>query len=292
VKADEQEDGEIENREGPTAPSSEEQTVAPKEKSRTPSRKSERQQAAKANPTPISPSSTAEARPTTQAIINRISGDATMLMSRGLAATIVSQIQSLVEQYKTATNDQQRHAIRRHLQGLHKEMVSSIKEEVEKRYGPQDGTNESLLNDLRAGKSMKTAEDDGLPLIKEGSNAIGRFLKRQLLKMRPGNETVSHRIDISNSIDKAEVSLKGMMDVLHDTIDIEKLQAGIQELKTILGEMAPSLKVILELYERGLYSDPKTREKFRGRTQSITGDPNIDVLMRRRIREDLRRGML
>jgi len=70
------------------------------------------------------------------------------------------------------------------------------------------------------------------------------------------------------------------------------LNEGIGKLKAILENIGKPLKVILSLYERDLMKDPANRQKFRGRNQSISGDPSIDLLLKRRIRNDLSRGVL
>jgi len=222
---------------------------------------------------PAGQSASPPARRTSKEMVDQMRREAIMCSQDKSGLPFSDQIIELSSQYLTATSDQEKHAIRSRMQELRKEMLTKIE------------------NDIKAREKKKADADPSL-LIKEGHNVLTRFVKRQLTKMRPGNETASLRLDISNSIDEAEKELRVVMDSLHQKIDIELLNEGIVQLKAILENIGKPLKVILSLYERDLMKDPKNRQKFRGRNQRDSGDPSIDLLLKRRIRNDLAKGIL
>lgn len=213
--------------------------------------------------------------PTTTEIVRRIMNEASGLAKNNQGMPLSGAIVELAQKFFVVPfeNHQEKHAIRNRLQEMRKEMIA-------------------LLEQERTVKQPATADIDEPAIIKEGHNVLTRFLKRQLTKLRPGNETASLRIDISNSIDEAEKELRVVMDSLHDTVDIKVLEEGIDKLTTIIENIGKPLKVILSLYERDIMKDPENRQKFRGRNQSISGDPSIDLLLKRRIRNDLSRGII
>jgi hypothetical protein len=227
-------------------------------------------------------------RPTTSEMVRSIMDEAVVYNSVGIGAPIAIQIINLAEKFYALRFEQhaEKHNIRKELQSLRSQMIAAI----EAKYGKVTSTNtmQSIIDEVRKGKK---AELETL-IVKEGHNALTRFLKRQLTKMRPGNETASLRLDISNSIDEAEKELKTIMNDLHKKVDMDTLNNGIEKLKVILETIGTPLKIIISMYERDLYKDPTTREKFRGRTQSISGDPSLDMLLRRRVRNDLSKGIL
>jgi hypothetical protein len=228
-------------------------------------------------------------KPTTNEMVRSIMDEAVVYNSVGIGQPFPKQIIDLAEQFYALGFEQhsEKHNLRKRLQSLRAEMIAAIEAKYGKIVSPTN-TIQSIIDKARKGK---TAELD-TQMIKEGHNALTRFLKRQLTKMRPGNETASLRLDISNSIDEAEKELRTIMNGLHKTVDMDALNDGIEKLKVILGTIGTPLNIIISLYEKDLYKDPKTREKFRGRTQSITGDPSLDLLLRRRVRNDLSKGIL
>jgi hypothetical protein len=228
--------------------------------------------------------------PTTKELVHNLEYEARAYRQVGLGMPFAQQIMDLTAQFFTTSPNQyqQRLAIRNRLREMRKEMFASI----EAQHGKIDQTNtmQSIIDKVQ-GKQTK-AELYELPIIKEGHNALTRFLKRQLTKMRPGNETASLRLDISNSIDEAEKELRAIMDSLHKEVNMKTLTNGVDQLKTILQNIGKPLHIILSLYEKSIYKDPEMRQKFRGRNQSISGDPSLDMLLRRRVRNDLSRGIL
>ena len=228
---------------------------------------------------------------TSLAVVKDIKAIADIFLSNNMGQEQANQINALYEQY-FAANDEQKHLVRKRMQELHKEMIIASKPELEKRYGPitPEHTLEKLVREMVAGKIPKEASEEYLEIIKEARNPLTRFLKRQLTKLRPSDATVSHRLDISNSIDAARNIVRDMMDSLQEGLDIERLNKDTGEIKIILADIAKPLQIIITLYERKTYEDPEQRSKFRGR-QSITNDPMMDFVMRRKIRKDLGQGI-
>lgn len=243
----------------------------------------------------ISPTATPSVRPTPKAIMDRLITEANALLRIGLGEPYASRLLELAKHFETSKTDQEKHAIRNRAQTIYKEMIGAIRGRLEDMYGKitQTHTLHQIIGDIIAGKRpIAEAEVETLMIVKEGHNMLTRFLKRQLTKLRPSNETVSLRLDISNSIDDAERVLKQMMNGLHKAIDIDTLQSSIKELKDILQNISKPLKVIVTMFEKDVYKDPEKRKRLRGRTQDVSGDPSIDMLLRRRIRNDLSRGVI
>jgi gluconate kinase len=246
------------------------------------------------SPKPTAPVETPVSRKNAKDIVIRMGNEARVMSGAGLGEPFATQIIQFAGHYSTTPKDAERRVIKARMHELRKEMLDTI----EAKHGKITATNtlQKIVSDAVAKTNEAAAKKEASTIMtqitKEGHNVLTRFLKRQLTKLRPGNETASLRLDISNSIDEAEKELRRVMDSLHDTVDIALLNGGIDNLKAILENIGKPLKVILSLYERDLMKDPENRQKFRGRNQSITGDPSIDLLMKRRIRNDLSKGVI
>lgn len=150
---------------------------------------------------------------------------------------------------------------------------------------------ERTIEALRAAMEKKANQSGNIMLTKQSHNIVSRFLKRQLLKMRPFNKTVAYRLDVASILEQIDHTLKTMMNILHSGVEIDKLKESVSILEKQFKEILQPLSIIITLYQQDIYASPEKRQKFKGREPSITDDPNLNFLLRRKMRRDLSSGL-
>jgi hypothetical protein len=227
----------------------------------------------------------------TATLIANIHDEVGKIFRTGLCRDDVLHLNKLLENYRQAP-PAEKHALKAVIVDAHKELIEKMKIEAKKKYGLVLENN--ALDDLVKIIHQHTSKEANIDteLVKTSGNVITRYMKKQLAKMRPFDETISMRLDAIETLEDLEASVKDIMDDLEKELDVAKLQSNIDTMNAKMNNLMQALSVIITLYQQSVYSNPEESAKLRGRKDSLTHDPMMDFLLRRKIRKDLARGML
>jgi len=117
-------------------------------------------------------------------------------------------------------------------------------------------------------------------MVKVSHNALTRFLRRQLVKAKPYDETAAPRLQAADMAVNMKKTDKRLMDVLQKDLAVEEVSKSLGEIKNQIIDVSDVVAVLSILY----------KEKFSG--EAHESDKDLNVALRRRVRRDLLQGMM
>src|ERR1019366_5296289 len=153
--------------------------------------------------------------PVGDAEINKIKSDLHLIFNAGLGNTAVMPISAAITEYEKETDPNMQSLMKDRIVEGYKNIIRSIVNDVQKKYGPTTINNlQDVLNLIRKNRTTASMMDEDL--IKFAHNSITRFLKKQLEKAIPFNETANIRLEIISNIDNMKSILKRLINTFHE----------------------------------------------------------------------------
>lgn len=147
-----------------------------------------------------------------------------------------------------------------------------------------------LINSIKNKKITKKEYSDINEFVKLSHNALTRFLKKQLVKAIPFNNTAAPRLELVDIISDVKKQLNSFMDLLESNLDISVAKSFLQELNENIKRLSEPVHILNLLYEEEFLTKEmkRPRKDIPGLPQGYR-DPFLDTSVRNKIRRDYRK---
>lgn len=225
--------------------------------------------------------------------IKQINHNLHLVFNAGLGGQDIMHISKMIQDYQQEPDEQTRAMLKDQIVKSYNDLMHSIANEAQKKFGPVNIRSPQDIVDLIAKNKVATVGDQ---IVKEAHNRLTRFLKRQLVKARSYNKTAGARLEIVDIIEETKKLLKKFMDYLEKGIDPETLEQYLTELDRNFKDINGPLSILVNLYEQEFYKKETSKKKLEKGKKEEKGsgelDPIMEYLMKRKVRRDLQRGLM
>jgi hypothetical protein len=226
-------------------------------------------------------STSEEQAPSGDPEINKIKIDLHLIFNAGLGNTAIMPISAAITEYENETDPNMQSLMKDRIVDGYKNLIRLITNDVQKKYGPTTINNlQDIINLIKKNRTTASIMDEDL--IKLAHNPITRFLKKQLVKAIPFNETANIRLEIVDNIDHMKETLKRLIDTLHEDLSIHEAKILIEQLDKEIKAAKRPIHVLNTFYMRDLFSKNKNIKH-----SPNTNNELFDTLMKRKVKKDL-----
>jgi hypothetical protein len=219
--------------------------------------------------------------PQTDNEIERIKKDLHLIFNAGLGGTVVMPLNNAIDEYNKETDTNVQSLMKDRIIEAYKNLIRSIVNDVQKKYGPATINNlQDIITLIRKNKTTASLMDEDL--IKFAHNSITRYLKKQLVKAIPFNETANIRLEVVSNIDSMKKILKRLINTFHDDLSIHEAKILIEQLDKEIKAAKRPIHILNTFYMRDLFSKNKNIKHPPG-----SNDEMFDTLMKRKVKKDL-----